>query len=212
MEDMIRMFLFKNKQCPLPSLGALYLIDGNAVALYREGKIAAPVPCIKLIDMPMSADNFIEFIATEKNISTPEATDLLDQYCDKLKNLDAFSEKKLPHAGKFYVNAEGNLVFKSIEMPKVFFPEISAERVIHSAASHTMVVGDKETTNTEMAAYYSDMDSKTADRWWIWAAALAAIAAVTLGFYFNDQSHDLSFGNTHQLEISPVIKTYSTAD
>ena len=152
MEDLIELYLFKNNQCPLPSLGVLQVMNSDAVALYSEGKIEAPVPCIKLLDITMTADEFIEFIVLEKNINFAEASSLLEQYCDRLRNMDAYGETKLPHAGKFYVNADGNLIFKSMEMPKTFFPDISAERVIHTPAAHVMVVGDRETTTTEMAA------------------------------------------------------------
>jgi hypothetical protein len=212
MEELITQYLFKNKQCPLPSLGVLNIIDGNALAVYRERKISAPVPCIKLLDAALPPDDFIEFISWKKNVSTAGATELLEQYCNRLKNLDAYSEKKLPGAGKFFVNAEGNLVFKSIEIPSAFHAEISAERVIHPASSHTMVVGDKETTNTEMAAYYSDIEAKSNDRWWIPAACLAAIAVVALFFYFNDQQLDLSFGNIQKTESEPVVKTYHVVE
>ncbi len=212
MEELVSQYLFKNKQCPLPSLGVLNIIDGNAIAIYREGKISAPVTCIKLLDTALPPDDFIEYIAWKKSINTAEANELLNQYCNSLKNLDAYSEKKLPDAGKFFVNAEGNLVFKSIEIPLDFHAEVTAERVIHPASSHNMVVGDKETTNTEMAAYYSDIDSKSNDRWWIPAACLAVIAAVSLFFYFNDHQSDLNFGNIQKTESLPDVKTYHVVE
>ena len=212
MEDLIESYLFKNKKCPLPLLGVLALIDTNAVALYSKGKIEAPVPSIKLLEQEMPAGDFINFIASKKNISAGEASQLLTQYCNKLQNMDAYGETKLPHAGKFYVNADGNLVFKSIEMPKAFLPELSVERVIHPATAHAMVVGDKETTTTEMAAYYSDIDSGSKDKWWIWAACLAVVATVLLFFHFKDQRNTIVVGNTQPIEISPVFKTYSIVE
>ncbi len=212
MEDLIELYLFKNKKCPLPSLGFLELMDTSAIALYSKGKIEAPVPCIKLLEQEMSAGDIIKFIATKKNISTDEASVLLTQYCNKLQNMDAYGETKLPHAGKFYVNADGNLVFKTMEIPKVFLPELSVERVIHPATAHAMVVGDKETTTTEMAAYYSDIDSGPKDKWWIWAACLAVVAAALLFFHFKDQKNTIVVGNTQVIEVSPVFKTYSIAE
>ena len=212
MEDLIELYLFKNKKCPLPSLGVLELMDTSAVALYSKGKIEAPVPSIKLVEQEMPVDDFVKFIASKKNISKDEASTLLAQYCSKLQNMDAYGETKLPHAGKFYVNADGNLVFKSIEIPKVFLSELSVERVIHPATAHAMVVGDKETTTTEMAAYYSDIDSGTKDKWWIWAACLAVVAGALLFFHFRDQKNTIVIGNTEPIEISPVFKTYSIAE
>ena len=212
MEELIELYLFKNKKCPLPALGVLQLMNNNAVAVYNKGKIEAPFPSIKLLESSIPADDFIKFIASKKNISITEASVLLTQYCGELQNMDAYGETKLPNAGKFYVNADGNLVFKAMEIPKVFLPEVSAERVVHAPVSHTMVVGDKETTNTEMAAYYSDLESQSKDKWWIWATSLAIVAAVMLFFYYKDQGSPAATGNTQPIEISPVFKTYSIAE
>jgi len=212
MEDLIELYLFKNKQCPLPSLGVLKIIDCNAVAQFSEGRIDAPLPTIKLFETPMPSDDFIEFIAAKRNISAAESSALLKQYCNTLQNMDAYNEKKLPNAGKFYVNADGNLVFKTIELPKAFLPDISVQRVIHPTSSHAMVVGDKETTSTEMAAYYSDAEAMSKDRWWIWAAALAVVSSAVLFFYFNDKPDINHFGNTQKIEILPEAKTYSIAE
>lgn len=212
MEDLIELYLFKNKQCPLPSLGVLKITDSDAVAQFSEGRIDAPVPIIKFFETPIPPDDFIEFIAAQKNIGIAESSALLKQYCNTLQNMDAYNEKKLPHAGKFYVNADGNLVFKTMELPKLFQPDIPVQRVIHPASSHTMVVGDKETTSTEMAAYYSDMESGAKDRWWIWAAALAIVSAAALFFYFNDKPDMNGYGNTRKIEILPEAKTYSIAE
>ncbi|MEP7165964.1 MAG: hypothetical protein ABI741_14775 [Ferruginibacter sp.] len=212
MEDLIELYLFKNKKCPLPSLGVLQVVDTNAVALYSQGKIEPPIPSIKLLEQELPADGFIDFIALKKNISTDEASALLTQYCYKLQNMDAYGETKFPNAGKFYVNSDGNLVFRTVEIPKAFLPELTVERVIHPAASHAMVVGDRETTTTEMAAYYSDTDPSIKDKWWIWAICLAAIGAALLFFHFKDQNHAAAIGNSQPIEISPVLKTYSIAE
>lgn len=126
--------------------------------------------------------------------------------------MDAYGETRLPHTGKFYVNADGNLVFKTMEIPRAFLPELSVERVIHPAASHAMVVGDKETTTTEMAAYYSDIDPASKDKWWIWAICLAVVAAGLLFLHFKDQTNTIATGNKQQIEISPLLKTYSIAE
>jgi hypothetical protein len=212
MEDLIELYLFKNKQCPLPSVGVLQIVYANAVALYGDEKIEAPVPSIKLLESSMPADDLIKFIASQKNISTAEATVLLTQYCERLQNMDAYGETRLPHSGKFYVNADGNLVFKTMEMPKAFLQEVAAERVVHPATSHAMVVGDKETTSTEMAAYYSDLEAGSKDKWWIWATGLAVVAAVVLFLHYKDQTGAAAIGNTQPIEIPPVFKTYSIAE
>ena len=155
---------------------------------------------------------FLEFISAQKNIGSAEASALLKRYCSMLQNMDAYNEAKLPNAGKFYVNGDGNLVFKTMDFPKAILPEVSVHRVIHPAASHSMVVGDKQTTNTEMAAYYSDSETVSKDKWWIWAVAIAIISAAIIFFYLNNNPHSTGFGNSKQIEVSADNKTYSTAE
>jgi hypothetical protein len=211
MEDLIELYLFKNKRCPLPALGVLEINDANAVAQYREGKIEAPLPSIKLLDATMPVDDFIKFIASNKNISIEEANNLLTGYCRKLQNMDAYGETKLPHAGKFYVNADGNLVFKTIDLPRIFSPDLVAERIIHPSVAHTMVVGDKETTTTEMAAYYSETDAPAKDRWWIWALAVIVIAGALVLLHLNDNGTANPAGNSSPIEIKQASPTYRIA-
>ncbi len=212
MEELIESYLLKNKICPLPSIGALQLLHVSAVALYSEAKIESPVPVIRLQDTSLHADDLIDFIASKRNTSKEVASSLLAQFCDHLQNMDAYGETKLPHAGKFYINADGNLVFKSLETPGAFLPAVHAERVVHANASHTMVVGDKETTTTEMAAYYADTEPVSKDRWWIWSICLALIAAAGLFLYLNNSSYNPSFGNSQQIEVLSSPHTYIIAE
>lgn len=212
MEELIELYLLRNKKCPLPSFGGLQVIDNHATVLYREGKIEPSAPAIKLLETAMPADDFIKFIASKKNISQHEASSMLHEFCNKLQQLDAYEETKLPGTGKFHVNAEGNLVFKSTEIPKQFLPDVITEKVIHPAVPHLMVVGDKETTTTEMAAYYSETESSRKDKWWIWATCLAVIAAALLVFHFKDKGQTIDFGNRQQIEIPPTANTYFIAE
>ena len=212
MEDLIELYLFKNKKCPLPEIGTLQLTETNAVAWYAEKRIEAPVAAIKLTEAVLPADDFISFIAERKNISRDEAVELLRQYCSRLQNMDAFGETKLPHSGKFYVNADGNLVFKAIDIPKEFLPQVHTEQVLHPAATHSMVVGDKETTTTEMAAYYTEAESATKSKWWIWAIVFAAAGITALVLFFNDPDHSAAFGNSQKIQPAPTTITYRFAE
>ncbi len=208
MQDIIELYLAKTRQCPLPEIGTLCITESNAVVWYVDKKIEAPVPDIVLQELALPADDFVEFIAAQKGISTNEASELLKAYCDGLKNLDASGENILPHSGKFYVDAEGKLVFKSTDIPKEYIPAVAADRVLHPVASHNVKVGDKDTTTAEMAAYYADAANAKRDRWWIWAAALLAAGIGGLAYYLSDPAHSNSFGNAQKSATPQAPKTY----
>ncbi len=212
MEDLIGLYLFRNKKCPVPSIGFLKVIENHATIFYRDGKIEPPLTSIKLINDPIPDQDFLRFIASKKNISIDEANGLLNQFGERLQHMGTFDETVLPSIGKFYVNAEGNLVFKPIDLPHQFLPVIKTEEVIHPPVAHLMVVGDKESTTTEMAAFYSETGAKINDRWWIWATCLAIIAAAMLFFHYNDKGQTIEFGNSRQIEILQPAKTYFIAE
>ena len=71
---------------------------------------------------------------------------------------------------------------------------MEAERVIHPQAEHSILVGDKETTNTVMTDYFNE-EPVVKDRWWIWAIVLGLAALAILLFYFNDADASSFFGN-----------------
>ncbi len=212
MEDIIELYLFRNKKCPLPLFGVLQVIDNHANIFYRDSKIEPAFPSIKLLEASMPANDFINFIASKKNISFNEASVLLDEFCNRLQRMDAFDETALPSSGKFYVNTEGNLVFKSIDLPRQFLPTIFTEEVIHPPVAHLMVVGDKESTTTEMAAYYSETDEKKKDLWWIWAICLGVIAAAMLFFHYKEVGYKFEFGSKQKIEIPQPANTHFIAE
>ncbi len=212
MEDLISNYLFQYKKCPLPSVGSLQVIDGNVASLQGQNKMLSPVPVILFDYFETPAEGFIRFIADQKHISFDEASDRLSHYCNGLTGMHPLSEVILPSTGKFYLNADGKLVFKQDELPEAFLPAITTERVIHPHVVHTMMVGDKETTSTIMTEYYSDNEKAKREWWWIWAVALALTGASALFVYFNGQNRSVSFGNGQKIIPAAATKTYSTAD
>jgi hypothetical protein len=46
-----------------------------------------------------------------------------------------------------------------------------------------MLVGDKETTTTQMTEYFTDAPEAT-DKWWIWAIVLGVIGIGVLFFHY----------------------------
>lgn len=212
MEELISIYLFKNKKCPLPEIGTLQLAESCAVAWYADKRIEAPHSTVKLVDAVTQPEDFIRFISENKHIEKDEALNLLRQYCRQLYNMDAFGETSLPNLGKFYLNNDGNLVFKAIDLPKVFQPQVKAERVIHPVASHDMMVGDRLTTTTEMAAFYSETETASDNKWWIWAAVLFMLGSGAFAWYVSTEGFTGTFGNTGKFPIQSPAVTYRLAE
>ena len=207
MEELIEAYLFQQRNCPLPSIGCLCITDGTAIMIHRDDKIRAPLPHIELSAEEISPENFISYISEQKKITHSDAGRLLDEYCTGLKKLNSYAEIKLEQAGKFYIDASGVLVFKQENFPKEFLPSIIVKRVSHPNTSHNLQVGDTVTTSGAMTEYYNNTPVKN-EKWWIRPMIIAAIIAVILVMYFNDERHNESFGNVQRLIPSPVHETY----
>jgi hypothetical protein len=211
MEELIEEYLFIQGYCPLPSIGSLQVVSGNAVAWHGDNKLSAPSPVIEFTKKEIPAEAFIAFVSKRKNISIGEASLILQKYCTDLGKLNSYLEMKLENSGRFFVSKSGILEFKQEPVLKELLPPVSIKRVVHSkTSSHRLRVGDKDTTNEVMTEYYSDKPAQRRQNWWI--GALLVLAAVITGLYFYFQTHSFSenFGNTQQTEIKPDVKTYET--
>lgn len=132
----------------------------------------------------------------------------MSEYCTRLQNLDEFTEVSLENAGSFYIDTDGKLLFKSIDLPADYFPDVSAERVIHPDSSHAILVGDRETTNTVMTEFYNEEIPVRKSKWWIWPILLFVAALAVIIIYFNDRNYSSTFGNANKIIPSMESKTY----
>ena len=195
MEQFIASYLFQHKTCPIPGLGSLVMTNTAALTDFTNKKITAPTPAIRFQQDETNADQLLSYIAAKTNSNTYEVGAALDHFCDGLKQeLTTGSSTKLPGIGNFQVDASGNINFAPEELPPVFLPPVKAERVVHPQAEHHMLVGDKETTNTQMTEYFNEEPVKK-DRWWVWAILLGAIGLTAILIYLNDANSSSLFGN-----------------
>ena len=199
MQDLIASFLFQHKSCPLPGLGSLYMEDQPSLTDFTNKKISAPFPTIRFRQEDMETDQLLAYVAKKTNTTADQAQLAFHHFWDGIKNeLAQSKEASLPAIGKFFVDELGQLDFKPTEIPPSFFPAVAAERVIHPDAEHSILVGDMETTNTQMAEYYSEEPEKM-DRWWIGAIVLGVIGILVLLIYLNDSDSSLLFGNAGKI-------------
>ena len=208
MQQIIASFLLSKKYCPLPGVGSLQMLQQSASYLPGENKITGPKTSIQLVHEIFPVKDLIEFIAFKKQISSWQADTELEDFCKEIKNLSGSKEIELPHAGKFYTDAEGYLCFREQPLFTEFFPPVEAHRVIHPNEPHQMLVGDKETTNQLMSEFLSSGDAKGATRWWIPCLVFLLIAAATIVYYYSQPHPKNVGGNAHKTEVKTMPNTY----
>ena len=203
MHDLIASYLFQNKKCPLPGLGNLSIVTTEAQSDFSNNAINAPVSSIQFSAGDTDAESFSAWFASKTNTDKYEAATKLDSFCGKLKhNAAENAGANLEAIGNFVVDGEGNISFNSVELPKEFMQPVVAERVIRLDAEHSILVGDKETTNIAMTEYLNEETPKK-DRWWIWAIVLGAVAVSLILLYAADKNASAEFGNAIKTSFLP---------
>ncbi|MEJ7626962.1 MAG: hypothetical protein WKF35_08875 [Ferruginibacter sp.] len=208
MEEIIASYLFQKKNCPLPGVGMLHINNRTALYLQSEKQLNPPLPYISFNSAEFSSTEFIDYTAKNLSVSKNEAQSVINTFCLKLNNLDSFSEVEIPLAGKFYVDAEGSLVFKQFHFPESFLSAVHAERIVHPEATHSILVGDTESNSAIMTEYYSEPEPVKTSRWWIPLLILTLLALLIIAVYFINNYNNGTMGNATKLKSSTEEKTY----
>ncbi len=197
MHHLIASYLFQNKTCPLPGLGTLMITTTLAETDFSNTTINAPVPVITFETKDNDAGNLLDYIAAKTSSTVFQAIDQLGQLCNNLKAAAISNNAAvLNGVGDFFTDTSGNINFKPLVLPSSFFYPVKVAWVIHPEAEHHILVGDKETTNTEMTEYFNEEEVPVKkDRWWIWAIVLGVIALLALLFYANGAGISGMVGN-----------------
>jgi nucleoid DNA-binding protein len=195
MHHLIASYLFQNKRCPLPGLGTLSVLNSGAEADFTNKLIAAPKAFIQFTNTETDTHGLLNYLSAATGADKYEATEALSHFCDDIKQKIADEQKvELDSIGNFFVDSSGKIHFKQEELSAAFTQPVFAERVIHPDAEHQILVGDKESTNTEMTEYLAPKEV-IKSRWWIWAIVLGAIGLLALLIYFSEFYGAYPFGN-----------------
>jgi nucleoid DNA-binding protein len=168
MFDIIASSFFQKRSCRLPGIGNLELAYTPAQYDFGNKQIKAPRETILFIASSPYDNHFNEFSAISQLIK---------------EQLDKTGIVEITGLGSFTRDSSGALQFESFPVNEYFLQPVIAEKVIHENAEHSILVGDKETTNVVMNEYYSEEGTETKSNWCIWAAALAVVGIALVGIY-----------------------------
>lgn len=196
MQELIASYLFQNKACPLPGLGSLSINTSAAESDITNQKISAPHAVILFKNKETDPAGLLNYVAAQTDCHVDEVSETLDHFCNDLKKeISNHANAKLDGIGELFIDANGHINLKPAALPASFLPAVFAERVIHPKAEHSILVGDKETTNTAMSEYFTE-EPELKDYWWVWAIVLTVIALGAMVFYFANPNSDSLFGNS----------------
>ena len=171
MFDIIASSFFQKKNCHLPGIGKLSFVNTSAETDLSNTQIKAPLQSITFTPTKNNEHVFNEFSAI---------SEMMQQKLNEDHSLN------INGIGTFIKDNAGNIQFIPIKLDVVFAQPASAIPVIRKDAEYSVLVGDKETTNTAMNEKYNEETENTFEKksyWWIWAIVFAAVGLTLIMFY-----------------------------
>ncbi len=205
MHDVLNKYLFQHKSISIPGLGSLVAETIPAVSDFANKQLL-PVQIKFRFDKYFDSPDreFFTYLSTKNNIQDFEAIKWYNEFAAGLRNKIRTEEEAVwEGVGVFRKDFGGEVVFES-ELPRYeFYPPVKAERIVRADATHSILVGDKEKTNYEMAELLNDEVYVEKESWWIYALILAAIGLSILFFHLYSSNMRWGVtGNNQELRIN----------
>lgn len=196
-------YLITTGSLPLPGLGTLRVNQESATYDIAEKQFMPPTYHFSLEPEEMqSPAQVFEWISSTLAVSHEEAIESFNRFANHFKLELGETRKSIwEGVGAFKRDLAGAISFQSELINPFGLGPLSAEKVIHSNASHTMLVGDQERTSEEMTAWLEGEETK---RDWpmIIAWILLGISLLLAGYQFaKGNGSKPPFGNEQPLRL-----------
>lgn len=197
-------YLILHKSLSLPGLGTLYIERTPAVSDFINRQIVPPsyhYRFDRFFDTPDK--DFFFYLATRKEMAEFEAIKFYTEWVGEIKmRLKTGERVELKDIGSFYQSQDGEVEFEPFSAIPTGYSPVKAERIFRDDVSHSMIVGEKETTTGEMSRFLEDQKHVEREVWYIYAIIIAAIALLVLFFKFYQEGFSLeATGNQQKVEI-----------
>ena len=200
MLQVLNAYLFQHRSISIPGLGTIYLETFPAHVDIADRTVLPPVYRFrfdKYFDAPEK--EFFSYLAAQGKMLDFEAIRWYNEFAFDLRNRIK-NEDEVPWQGVGILRKDdaGNILLESVTAPEFTQHPIPAVKVKHQDAVHTMLVGDRERTSSEMNEWLQD-DATVRKRlsWWVIALVLVVIALAILAWRF--YTHGFSTGNQSTL-------------
>ena len=198
MLEILHQYLIQNKSLSLPGLGTLQLQRIPAISNFSDHVILPPMHKVIFDDMQDTpGKSLFQYVASKMNIEEWEAIKKVNDFSYELKNL--LKEKKSfdwHKIGTLSYDEAGNLVLDSQALSYSFMQPVPAVRVIRADASHLILRGDTEVSESFLSANASEEIAASRKnvfhKWWFWAVALAIAAFTLLAVHFYNNGFNIN--------------------
>jgi nucleoid DNA-binding protein len=181
MFSLLNKYLVQQHSLALPGIGTFSFTNKPAESDFSNKQFLPPTQGIAFTaEKDTPARNLFTYISRQLGISEWEAVKSVNDFAYDLNaRLRAGQSVKWEGVGSLTKENDGHLQFTPAMEQGGFFQPVVAEKVIREHAQHSMLVGDQERTNTQMAELLGEEAPARRSRWWILALILG-LAGLTI--------------------------------
>jgi hypothetical protein len=190
MQTLLYKYLAQVNTVSIEGLGTFSII--NHKPAYQSIASSYTAPQQQLVfngEHCITSEGFIDYVAQQRNTTYTYAKEYIANeviIMQEIMGKNGFDEWK--GIGVFKKNLENSISLVPDDIP-IYGQPITAERVIRKEAIHAITVGEKESTNIEMEAYYNTAPTHSKQNWWITALVIGIATIAYLVYYYFTHYH-----------------------
>ncbi len=185
-------YLIKNNKLTLPGVGTFLLDKRPASVDFPNRKAEAAAWSVSLVQEMNVPGDFYSWLAAVSGITAREAVVRFNDFVfDLKKRINEGTVVNWSGIGTISKGLAGEMRFVAESTPLFQEQPVIAEKVIRDKAEHMVRVGEMERTSDEMTEMLNQPE-KSKSLWWVWAAVLALLSVLFIGWHLSEKGVDVS--------------------
>ena len=211
MYETLYRYLIKHGKVDLPGIGALALQRQPAEADFVNHSFYSPRYYFEFaLSEEVPPERLFSWLASNLHITEQEAVIRFNEFLfDLNRQLKEGKEIQWHGIGSLQKEFSGEINFIP-ESKKIYsYDKITARKVTRQNAEHTMLVGEREKTSTQMKELLQGAEEVKIHNWWVWPLAIIIAVLLFLGWYFSEHGSTGASANHHKISPSEAPSGYN---
>ena len=197
MYEALYRYLIKHKKIDLPGIGVLALKIQSAEPEIADHSFLPPQYYFAFEKTErIPSEKLFSWLASNFNITEQEAVIRFNEFLfDLTRQLKEGKQIYWHEIGTLHKEFSGEINFSAEKKSFPWYNDVVAKKVTRENAEHTVLVGEREITSTEMIELLNDNGTRRTDHWWIWPLAIILAILIFLGWYLSENGSGSAIGN-----------------
>jgi len=197
MHEALYRYLIKHRKIVLPGIGVLALKIHPAEAEVADHSFLPPKYYFQFEKSDnIPSEKLFSWLASNFSVTEQEAVIRFNEFLfDLTRQLKEGKQVHWNGVGTLHKEFSGEINFNSEEKNFPWYNDVVARKVTRENAEHTVLVGEKEKTSTEMMEILYDSGARSRSHWWIWPLAIILAIVIFLGWHLSENNSTNAIGN-----------------